>query len=77
MIRKGKRLYDKDNNAYSVVEIAGRVTVLYNHGPKEFIVTRPLKLDSDGLVNLEGPGVWWVWSYDDAIKLIEYIKYNG
>ena len=74
---KGKRLYDKDSNAYTVVEATGRVTVLYNHGPKEFIVTRPLRLDSDGLVILEGPGVWWCWSYGAAIRLIEYIINNG
>ena len=77
MIKKGKKLYDKDRNKYTVVDITGRITVLYHHGPKEFVITRPLQISSEGLVILEGPGVWWVWTYSDAIKLIEYIKHNG
>ena len=74
---KGKRLYDSENNLYIVVEIIDQVTILYNHGPKEFIVTRPLRLDSNDLVILEGPGVWWCWTYGGALRLIDYIKYNG
>ena len=77
MIKKGKKLFDKDSKLYTVVEITGRITVLYHHGSKEFVITRPLQISSEGLVILEGPGVWWVWTYDDAIKLIEYIKHNG
>ena len=74
---KDKRLYDNDDNQYTVVDIIDRSTILYHHGPKEFVITRPLKLDSGGLINLSGLGVWWCWSYDDALRLIEYIKHNG
>ena len=77
MINKGKRLHDKDNNVYTVVGITGRITILFNHGPQEFVITRPLLLDDVGSVILDGPGVWWCWSYSDAIRLVEYIKYNG
>ena len=77
MIKKGKKLYDNDDNQYTVVDIIDRLTILYHHGSKEFVITRPLQISSEGLVILEGPGVWWVWTYGDAIKLIEYIKHNG
>lgn len=77
MLSKGKRLYDKDNNSYTVVGISGRMTILMAQEPKEYVVTRPLQLDSEGYVILDRLGVWWCWTYSDAIRLVEYIKDKG
>ena len=76
-VSKGKILYDRDNNVYKVVEVVGRSIIFETYNPKEFIVTRPLRLDSDGLIILDRPGVWWCWSYGEALRLINYIKNNG
>ena len=76
-VNKGKILYDSDSNAYKVVEISGRLVIFESYYPKEYVVTRPLRLDSDGLIILDGPGVWWCWSYGEALRLIKYIKNNG